>query len=297
MLFSIIAKLATEKEERKIFMQVRIKKVLICFFITVLVLIPFLSYGGTAYFQSGAETGDLSEWKGDGGGGIYYEPHVEVTTKVARSGKYSIRCYLADPSVAYNAKLMRWRIDQKNAYYSAWYYFDKNYDAKQWSNIMQWKTDPPGEPGSNAIEPTFFLEALLIDNIRQLRLFHWPVALGYLPPDPPHQGQFYPGKYAQSNPIPLPDETWIHVEAYYKTDRVNGEVIVWQDGVEIFRVGGVNTQDSIKQAEFVMFGVGNYLCNCESANQLLYVDDIIVADYQVSADMTPATPKNFQIVK
>lgn len=122
--------------------------------------------------------------------------------------------------------------------------------------------------------------------------------MGYLPPDPKHPQQVSPGsgKYVQSNPIPIPNNTWIHIEAYYQTYKSNGKVIVWQNGVEVFNVSGVNTQDSVKPSEFVLFGVGNYMSKSESINQLLYVDDIMVTDYQVSATgVTP--PQNLRIVR
>lgn len=261
--------------------------VFLAIFIEVLGCSPLLNpaYGQTIYFSSNFETGDLSEWTANGRGSIYYAPPVQITTEVAHSGKYSARCHLANPSVQNMAKLLRWRIDRKNAFYSAWYYFDEKYHVNKWGNIMQWMTDPYGIPDSDSIRPTFFVEAFTVNNIRQLRLNHWAVEMGFLPPDPKHPQQVSPGsgKYVQSNPIPIPNNTWIHIEAYYQTHKSNGKVIVWQNGVEVFNVSGVNTQDSVKPSEFVLFGVGNYMSKSESINQLLYVDDIMVTDYQVSA--------------
>jgi len=268
----------------------------------VFLILPLFVTAQTVYFQSNFETGDLSEWNGDEGGGIYYEPYVKISTEIVHRGKFSVQCNLPDPSIESDAKLLRWRIDQKNAYYSAWFYFDENYKIESWSNIMQWKTKqaPDRSPETGDIEPTFVVMALNRNNIRQLTLYHWPVGLGHLPNDPEHSQKTGPGNYQQSQPIPLQDNTWIHIEAYYKTDRIDGEIIIWQDGIEVFKVIGVNTQDSVKPSNYVMFGIGNYISSDSSPNQLLYVDDVLVTDYPISVnieDGNPSIPKNFRIVQ
>jgi hypothetical protein len=264
--------------------------------IVLVVLIWFFSlttsaYGRTIYFQSNAEVGDLSEWVGDGGGGIYYwsdkngalanplslwTEGVHATQEVAHSGNYSIKCYLADPSVANHAKLMRWRIDKKEAYYSAWYYFDRAFTSKQGVNIMQWKTLPL----YGSCDPTFVIECVTVDGIRHVRLYHWPEKRMYF----------------QSVWTPIPPNVWTHIETYYKIDKINGEVIIWQNGKEIIRVTGVNTQKSIVSSEYLMFGVGNYASTTDIKNLLLYIDDAMVTDFRVSDYIPPSPPKNLKLV-
>jgi hypothetical protein len=258
------------------------------------------------HFRATAETGDVTEFNGDRGGGVWYcdasgrpledvfsrnTKGVQASTDVAHSGTHSFRCWLEDPATAHHAKLMRGRIDRKEAYYSAWYYFDANFktDSAGGSvNIMQWKTTPDATGGN--CDPTFvILCGTHPDDVRRISLFHWPVALNKLPfKEPVVEKGVMLGRgaaYLQSSPRPIPDQTWVHIEAYYRSDREDGQVVVWQDGTEVINVRGVNTQDSASPSSrpCTIFGVGNYPSTKARKNLKLYVDDVMVTNYRVSA--------------
>ena len=147
------------------------------------------------YFQADAETGNLTQWNHDNGGGVYYGPDggmlcgpldkntagVLASKDVVHSGQYSFKFLLADPAKANHAKLMRWRIDKKEAYYSGWYWFDKNFQSRTGGvNVLQWKTLPGEADGS--CEPTIVIECIThVDGIRQLRAYHWSVGQKKVP--------------------------------------------------------------------------------------------------------------------
>jgi hypothetical protein len=107
------------------------------------------SHEDIVFFKSTAETGDLSEWVGDGGGHVFsftgedwksaMTQAVQANTEQAHSGRYSIRCCIPDPKKGQDAKLYRERILQPAAYYSAWFWFDKNFKPTKWVNIFHVK--------------------------------------------------------------------------------------------------------------------------------------------------------------
>ncbi len=241
----------------------------------------------TAYFQSGAETGDLSEWVRDGGGHVFsYTGEgwsslrtlaVQASTEMAHSGRYSIRCYIPYPKTGSDAKLYRERTGDKSAaYYSCWFWFDPAFTPKEWVNVFQWKTKMGTYPP--LCDPTFVINVLYKNGVRYLDLYHWPVGEGLIPPG---RGDAPGGGFHQSNPIPVRSATWMQIEAYYKIDRVNGQVVVWQDGNEIFNVSGVNTQDArsdhLNNRGTLLWGVGNYSSPNNAGPLLLYLDDVMIS--------------------
>lgn len=244
------------------------------------------SFAQTVYFESTAETGDLSEWVGDGGGHVFSAGedwlslrtrNVHASSDRARTGKYSIRCHLPDPAAAQDAKLYRERAgDQQEAYYSAWFWFDPAFKPSQWVNIFQFKTKMGTFPP--LCDPTFVIMLFHRNDARRLVLYHWPVGQKLLPPGP---GDVAHGSHEQQRPKHVPDSTWVHIEVFYRIDRVNGEIIVWQDGDEIFHVTNVNSQDARtshpNDPGTLLFGPGIYSSSGNKDPLLLYVDDVKVS--------------------
>jgi hypothetical protein len=79
----------------------------------------------------------------------------------------------------------------------------------------------------------------------------------------------------QSKNPPIPIGTWFHIEMYLKraTDET-GEVIVYQDGVVIFQLTNVETDNS---SSWTQWYVGNLADNLDPIDSTLYVDDITIS--------------------
>jgi hypothetical protein len=140
-------------------------------------------------------------------------------------------------------------------------------------NIFQWKTAV--QPWGTG-DPTFVVMVYYHDGLRRIGLHHWPVGQGRWPGT---------ANYEQANPVPVPSATWVQIEAYYKVGRTDGQITIWQDGIQIFDITGVNTQDTNLQQPNnggLLWGVGNYSSSANSSPLLLYVDDMLVTNYRVS---------------
>lgn len=260
------------------------------------------SYGETVFFKSTVETGDLSEWVGDGGGHVFSYARedwkslktqaVQAGTGQKHTGEYSIRCFIPDPKKGQDAKLYHEKIIQPAAYYSAWFWFDENFKPTEWVNIFQWKTlgpsKTPGPPRADAAagqssycDPTFVVNFFYspASKTSRLMLYHWGVGQKLLAGSK--------AAYEQAHPKPVPHSQWVHIEGYYKVHPTEGEVIIWQDGEEIFHVTGVNTRDARDdhpndRPGTVLWGVGVYSSAGNTGPLLAYIDDVLVTDYRVS---------------
>lgn len=215
----------------------------------------------TVYFQSTFETGDVSEWIGDGGGN--HTGGGRVVAGIARSGNHSWKAY-NDPNLPYpyneSAKLLRWRFDYLQAYYSAWFFWPTDYRVNgiggQYVNIFQWKER------SFPYDPT------------------WIVAVknSYS-----HPGMDeivlhdYHGVHLFRNNVILPKGRWFMLEAFMKLGRADGKLIVWLDGRKIFDLTNINTSGNPSNVTgFLMWGVGNY--GNSGIGKYIFVDDAIVSD-------------------
>ena len=257
---------------------------------------PSGSHGNTVFFKSTAETGDLSEWVGDGGGHVFSyagedwrslkTEAVQASTEQKHSGKYSIRCFLPDPARGQDAKLYRERILQPVAYYSAWFWFGRDFKPTEWMNIFQWKTNGPARAEPDAFglvdycDPTFVV------------MLSYRPRIGYLPSGAlslagggeAHtrlQGQLRTGRSEAGAALPMGAYRGV-----LQGGPTDGQVIIWQDGQEIFRVTGVNTRDARRdhpndKPGTIMWGVGVYSSPGNAGPLLAYVDDVLVTDHRV----------------
>ncbi len=166
---------------------------------------------------------------------------------------------------------------------------------------MQWN-----QRGGGPSDPLFLIEPRMYGGIRELALTHWPciVKKVHCVTFPQYAGSpLKEGFFRQTNPIPVPDDTWFHVEVFYKATATNGEVIVWQDGVEIFNLSDPNLNtlhsDTTSNTE-VVWGIGNYISKGSPGRHLLYTDDAIITDYRVGFEKTdtttPSPPTNLRII-
>jgi hypothetical protein len=258
-----------------------------------LLVFPSTGFSGTVYFRANAETGNVSQWTEDWGGRVSGSG-TTVSTAVKRSGAWSFRHEITTPKTQYEtAKVSRWLINgskgiNKAYYFSAWYHIAEGFNDSKWKNVMQWKPYTPGGKVDGGV--TFMIEPLKYGSTRELVVYHWACKQGHVPCVSFSQYAGNPGVYRQKTPIPVPNDKWFHIEAYYKPSAKNGQVIVWQDGKEIFNLShsNLNTLHStISNNTSLYWGVGNYISQESTGRHLMYTDDVIVTDYRVSTQLSP----------
>jgi hypothetical protein len=215
------------------------------------------------HFHSGFEKGNVSEWifdyNGNHTGGGY------VTNELSHSGSFSWKAY-NDPELPgiyrISAKLLRWRFDHKEAYYSAWFYWPSNYRvsgiANQYVNFFQWKER------TRPYDPTWIIVVYGGWGVDQIGIHDWK------------------RKIIHRKGIHVPKGRWFHVEAYMRAGHRDGKLIVWLDGKEIYRFNNINILGSHKNPSYLMWGVGNY--GEPGVGKHIYVDDVIVSTYRIGPE-------------
>jgi len=220
-------------------------------------------------FNASFEDGTIGEWTapseygypgGNQAGGGY------VSKEQAHSGVHSWKAY-NDPKLAppenYSAKLVRWRFDYAEAYYSAWYYWPTDYlvdDGTPRSvNILQFKERTKPSP------PTWTV------NVKSSKS-HPGVDHLNLYDCQGHAAHNAPGG------LPVPKGRWFHLAVYQKAGRTDGELAVWLDGARVFNLKRVNTLGSANNTNppFLEWGVGNY--GPAGIDKFIYVDDTVVTN-------------------
>ena len=102
------------------------------------------------------EPGDLSEWTGDGNGGVDRENDVAapvVTAEQAHSGNFAGKPTIGPttgalgmPALSY---LYRNGPGPTDAYYGAWFYVPSTVTVRSWISLMHFRSSPTGD-GLNA---------------------------------------------------------------------------------------------------------------------------------------------------
>jgi hypothetical protein len=220
-------------------------------------------------FNASFEDGTVSEWAGDGGGEQTPTTKAFVSADHAHSG---LRGWVAynDPNLPdpydYSAKLLRWRFDQTEGYYSAWYYWPSSYPvntADNYVNIFQFKQD--GAP----FDPTWIVAAKNFSGVDRLAIHD------------------YFGANITPTGFAIPKDTWFNITAYLKaSNTTGGRFIVWINHQVVFDRSGLNTIHGPMST--LMWGVGNYGKAGMGTNHELYVDDTAVANATLDARSTSA---------
>lgn len=238
------------------------------------------------------EEGDLSDWYTPSGGGEFNSGGGVSTasTDVARSGRYSAKATITAPPTA-GVRLFRWRESRANpeAYYSAWYYFPRIYRPSWWI-IFQFKS----RAGSTLDpDPFWFVQVgNRADGTMYLYLTWWygPWPNGTV--EGPHQGEFGGQDYRQTIKD-LPVGQWVHIEVFLRQSAgFDGQIIVWQDGVEILRQDNVKTRYPFMGDEWAP---SNYSASISPSPATIYIDDAVISTTRVGPG-TPRPPTNVRIV-
>ena len=232
------------------------------------------------------ETGDLTQWykifekdgKNYGSGGEFNSPEKNNTDDtfwfsgasrdVARKGQFSAKLQLFDIQKALETpgvRLFRWGEprSQDELYYSVWYYFPERYQIEQWWNVLQFKSSVAG---TNKNDPFFILN---VGNRNNGDMYFY-LYNGY-------QKTSY-----QQRLTDIPVGQWFQVEVYHRSRGDNtGAITVWQDGVELFDVQGVQTR--YLEGD-IQWSINNYTDNIRADTVTLYVDDAVISQTRVGSD-------------
>lgn len=248
------------------------------------------------------EENDLSDWEDKGtdnfyaGGGIFLTDRKNVsygtTYDIVHSGKYASFAQIKNaihPGKNKAVRFMRWTdkawdedgdFFPEACYYSVFIYFPEIYDPAKdpnndpngdggWWNTFQFKSD--NNAGSM---PVVMLDLYNEDN----KMFFALITKDFPDDNSDEHTQNY---IEQNSPLNIPTNKWIHIEAYYKKSKqYNGEVVIWQDGIEILRKNGIRTV--LPPGETATWGIGNYTDYVtggkENGNAIIYFDDAIISE-------------------
>jgi hypothetical protein len=219
-------------------------------------------------WSAGHETGDLSEWESHGGfvrqgsSGMYHlvSPH-------AHSGQYSVALSIdtLTPSEtgAHAAYLFFWeQLPGDTYYYSAWYYIPSEIKLDSWWNIWQWKSTDGGN--SDYSKPMFSLGVESRDNKDFLTLSYRPDIRDKI-------------VFEQSLMMVEKDQ-WFQIEAKYIKSEIEGQVIIWQDGIKIFEEEGLPT---VLGDQTVYWSVNHYAESISPHPAIIYLDDAIISTSRI----------------
>jgi len=221
------------------------------------------------YFKSDNEIDPSKEWRGEiyneaGGGEIYgdrtsvgpSDAELRQNSRIKHSGTYAAEWYVGNvkAQIEYPSQVkgIYWRINQREAYYSTWYYFPDSFHGSigGWCNIMQWKDcSSPYDPVGIVIVKEY------IDGT-WLTVQEWHGEWG-------------------DRLMKLPKGRWFQLQIYYKVGIIDGEVKVWVDGKLMANWTNIRTRGS---GSDVMWGIGYYPDFSHPPNQSFYTDDTYVTN-------------------
>lgn len=226
----------------------------------------------------------MSDWYTPSGGGEFNSGSAVsgASTDVAHSGRYSAKATISTPPSPSAVRLFRWAESRANpaAYYSAWFYFPRIYTPSWWI-IDQFKSR---SCSSCDPDPFWFVQVGNRPNgsmYLYLTWWHGPWPNGTV--EGPHQGEFGGRDYHQ-NIKDLPTGQWVHLEIFLRQSAAfDGEITVWQDGVEILRQTNVKTRYPFMGDEWAP---SSYSGSISPGPATIYIDDAAIS----TARLGPGTP-------
>jgi hypothetical protein len=261
-----------------------------------MLVFPTSALGKTVYFRYDAEGGYIQ--KSGSTGWTEVQSKVSLSQNVAKNGNWSLRHEVNATGSNQTGKVTKHfgylpGGGIVSGYYSAWYYIDQGYDDNNWKNTMQWKTENAA-PTTIAGGFKATVAPLVINGVRQLIVS--VVACGLPMGSFPQYQKNKACEFIQiNNPKPVPRNKWYHLEVFYKAAAPSvlgnqdikqpGEIIVWQDGVEVFNISHPNfdtlrsdrKSGTLSDNKYMYWGIGNYICTCSQPPlNVLYTDDAMV---------------------
>jgi hypothetical protein len=234
----------------------------------------------TTVWQGDMEEGTLGDWyspstgpSGYYGGGEYNNGNADTvaSSERAHTGQYSAK---ASVSGSGGTRLFRWKEPRANreAYYSAWYYFPSAFTNTSWGdNIFQFKSVST----SGSTDP--FLYVVLQNNATGgLRPeIHW---WDDLTVEGPHKGEFGFRKYQPLTSVQVPLGRWFKIECFLRQSKdFDGALRCTWDGTLIFDLTNIRTgyPNCSYNAWCVdqHWAVNNYTDGETPSPAVIYIDD------------------------
>jgi hypothetical protein len=206
------------------------------------------------------ESGDVSEWTGDGKGGIYMDPHSTApaaSAYVAHRGRFSGIATFAPTSPAAWSYLYRDQPSPPDAYYGAWFFIPASLQINSWLSLHHFGYHQT--EGASEVLPVWD--------------FHvYPTANGTL------AARLYESSstksFDQSSPLPVAPATWVHFELRFrKAADATGQITVWQDETQILDVTGIVTAPT----EWGQWDAGGGSNDATPSPASVYVDDATIS--------------------
>jgi Bacterial Ig-like domain (group 2)/Polysaccharide lyase len=209
--------------------------------------------------------GDMGNW---------YTTDAPPTTDRPRTGAHSWKAYTPYSS-NHSAKLLKWNLDDTQAYFSAWVYWPSSEVVSgngsggfiDYLNLMQWKER------SSPWNPTWVIAVTgLSAGVDQFAIHDW-----------------YNNQPIVHTGVQVPKDQWFNLTAYLKEGfGTSGEVTVWLNHALLYHQSGINTLGAATNTTaHLMWGIGNYSnALVDQGEQSIYFDDVTVTP---AADVTKTT--------
>ena len=223
--------------------------------------------GGTGIlWQATFEPGDLSEWLGDGHGGIYMDALAGApapSQDTAHRGSFSGIATFSPTVVTSFSYLFREQPSPPEAYYGAWFYIPAALQVGTWLSLHHF-----GYHRSAGADIT--------------PLWDFNVYPG---PDGKLIARLYESavvaNFDQTNPIPVPVGQWVHFEIFFrKATDTTGRITIWQDGVQILDHANVATAPT----DLLQWDAGGGSNDVAPAPAAVYFDDAAISLARVGID-------------
>ena len=233
------------------------------------------------------EEGSLADWyfNDPGSGEALSGTIVSAASRdVAHTGLWSAKATIWTPpygSVRLFRKARTNPDPDKYAYYSAWYYIPVKMVSADFNNIFAYKSiDSAGTS-----DPFFSIYLSIRSNGNMYLTLGWWCGLTV---EGPHQGESGCRTYQQTLKD-VPVARWFHVETYLRQSAAfTGQIIVWQDDVEIFNQNNVKTRYASSANDWLICNYGDHVVPSPFT---MYFDDAAVSSARLgSGSGSPPSP-------
>jgi hypothetical protein len=236
-----------------------------------------------AVWHADMETGDLSQWRINNNRGVESDsglcsrPGKGVSAEQAHSGRYSIKMTI-DSRTSSGCRQFRKPEPATGAplYYSAWYYFPKQEAVMGFWNLFQFKSNnfKTSDEGDGDRGVFWKLDVRNNPQGEMALILSWKG-----PIEGPYAADGVKVRQYYQTLATLPVRQWVHVEVYLKqSETFDGQIIVWQDGVELFNMNNVRTRFPGGDQSW---SVNNYGKEMLPNPVALYIDDVAISTERV----------------
>jgi len=74
--------------------------------------------------------------------------------------------------------------------------------------------------------------------------------------------------------VDVPVGRWVHIETFFqRSTGTDGQITIWQDGVKLFDLSGIQTTTSDNQ----QWALSNYTDNINPSSTVIYADDAVIS--------------------